>query len=138
VDGTHDHAHEIVYRDEFAIAFLNRFPTVLGYTLVAPIQHRVAVIDDFTVAEYCRLQEVIHRVGQALEQAVATERLYVLSLGSNQGNAHVHWHLAPLPPGVPYERQQLRAIDSPNGFLDIPPADLARLARQISEAIPPG
>lgn len=31
VDGTHDFPHGEIYRDEFAIAFLNRFPTQLGY-----------------------------------------------------------------------------------------------------------
>ena len=41
---------------------------------------------------------------------VPTERIYILSLGSQQGNAHVHWHVAALPPGVPYEEQQFRAL----------------------------
>ena len=41
---------------------------------------------------------------------VPTERLYLLALGSRQGNAHVHWHVAPLPPGVPYEKQQYAAL----------------------------
>ena len=27
-----------------------------------------------------------------------------------RANAHVHWHVAPLPPGVPYEQQQFRAV----------------------------
>ena len=38
-------------------------------------------------------------------EAAPTERLYLLSLGSHQGNAHVHWHIAPLPPGVPYAKR---------------------------------
>ncbi len=42
--------------------------------------------------------------------AVSTERLYGLSLGSHGGNAHVHWHVAPLPPGVPYREQQYAAL----------------------------
>ena len=43
------------------------------------------------------------------------ERLYVLCLGSLQGNRHVHWHLVPLPPGVPYEQQQVTALAPERG-----------------------
>ena len=50
-----------------------------------------------------------------------------MSLGSHQGNAHVHWHVAPLPPGVPYEEQQFAALmHEVNGYLDIPEADFVR------------
>jgi ATP adenylyltransferase len=72
---------------------------------VAPKEHRERVVDDFSDDEYPALQRVIHRVGRALSRAVPTERLYVLSLGSQEGNRHVHRHLAPLPPGVPFDKQ---------------------------------
>ena len=65
-----------------------------------------------------------------------TERLYVLSLGSQDGNSHVHWHLAPLPPGVPYGDQQFNALMAERtGYLDIPAADQAALARRIADAM---
>jgi hypothetical protein len=32
-----------------------------------------------------------------LAAVVPTERMYCLSLGSQECNAHVHWHIAPLP-----------------------------------------
>lgn len=67
---------------------------------------------DFTAEEYVRLQRVVYRVGEAIRRIVPTERLYILSLGSQVGNSHAHWHLAPLPPGVPFEEQQLAAIDT--------------------------
>src|SRR5207253_4887210 len=98
IDGTHDFPHAEIYRDDFAIAFLNRFPTQIGYSLVAPLEHRTQVVSDFSLQDYLRLQSLVHRVGTAITATVATERLYVLSLGSNQGNTHVHWHIAPLPP----------------------------------------
>jgi len=41
---------------------------------------------------------------------VPTERMYSLSLGSRQGNAHLHWHIAPAAPGVPYDQQQYHAL----------------------------
>jgi histidine triad (HIT) family protein len=78
------------------------YQTQLGYTLVAPRAHVEHVTGDFGEDEYAGLQRVVHRVGEAVRRAVPTERLYVLSLGSMQGNAHVHWHLVPLPPGVSY------------------------------------
>ena len=82
-----------------------------GYTLVAPKEHREAVTGDFSEDEYAALQRVVWRVGEAVRRAVSAERLYLLSLGSKQGNAHVHWHVAPLPAGVPYEEQQLAALE---------------------------
>ena len=129
--------HHVVYEDERAIAFLNRYPTTIGYTLVAPREHRVDVVRDFAETEFLELQRVVHRVGLAVCSAVETERLYVLSLGSNQGNAHVHWHLFPLPPGVPYEQQQLVALDWDEGrkVLDLDDDQQAELAATIRAAL---
>lgn len=122
---------QIVYEDDVAIVFLNRYPTLLGYTLVAPRQHREHVTGDFSPDEYLALQRVIYRTSEAIRRVVPTERLYVLSLGSQQGNRHVHWHLAPLPPGVPYDQQQIAALMVEAGILDIPPAEMAALAQRI-------
>jgi diadenosine tetraphosphate (Ap4A) HIT family hydrolase len=133
--GNPDYAHHVVYEDERTIAFLQRFQTLLGYVLVAPKEHREDVVRDFPEQEYLALQAVVHRVGRALCAAVPTERLYVLSLGSKQGNSHVHWHLAPLPPGVPFEQQQLAAIDSDLGF-DLSEDELEELAARIRAALP--
>jgi hypothetical protein len=66
-----------------------------------------------------------------VQEVVPTERLYVLSLGSQQGNRHVHWHVAPLPPGVVYADQQLAALSMTRGLLPIPPVEMAQLAQQI-------
>lgn len=61
-----------------------------GYTLVAPKEHREQVTGDLTLEEYVKLQSVLYRVAEAVRQVVPTERLYLLSLGSQQGNRHVH------------------------------------------------
>ena len=114
--------HPVVYRDDFAIAFLNRYPALPGYVLVAPIEHVEDVVADLDEAAYLRLQSLIYRLGRAVSSVLPTERLYVLSLGSKQGNAHVHWHVAPLPPGVPYDKQQFRALmHEEDGYLVVPP-----------------
>jgi diadenosine tetraphosphate (Ap4A) HIT family hydrolase len=81
--------------------------------------------------EFLALQRVVRRVAAAVSEVVPTERTYSLSLGSKQGNAHLHWHVAPLPPGVPYERQQYHALMMENGVLDVDDSSQAALARDI-------
>jgi diadenosine tetraphosphate (Ap4A) HIT family hydrolase len=88
------------------------------------------VTGDFEEDEYAELQRVVHRVGEAVRRAVPTERLYVLSLGSQQGNRHVHWHVAPLPPGIPFEGQQLAVLDRSDA-LDLTEGEQAELAARI-------
>lgn len=129
--GNPEYSHHVAFRDGTAVVFLSKYPSQLGHLLVAPIAHREHVLDDFTPDEYAALQRVVHRAGRALADIVPTERMYVLSLGSQQGNRHAHWHLVPLPPGVPYEAQQLEAMTEELGYLDVPDDELGALAAQI-------
>ena len=86
--------------------------------------------------EHLRIQSLVHRVGRAIAATLPTERLYVMSLGSNQGNAHVHWHVAPLPPGVPYEEQQFQALMlETKGYIDLAPSEHNDLARRIRSSL---
>ena len=82
-----------------------------------------------------RLQTLVHRVAKALKKIVATERVYVLSLGSQQANRHLHWHVAPLPPGVPLEKQQFQALMLENGMLKIDETEMRALAASIADAL---
>ena len=66
-----------------------------------------------------------------MRRTVPTERLYVLSLGSREANRHVHWHVAPLPPGVPFDEQQLEALSPERGVLDVPDEELAALGERL-------
>jgi ATP adenylyltransferase len=139
VAGDPDYRHHIVYEDDFAIAFLNKWPVLAGYTLVCPKAHREQVTGDFSEAEYLRLQALAWRIGEAVRCVVPTERLYILSLGSQQANRHVHWHVAALPPGVPPDEQQFAALDVTRaGVLRLGDAEMADLARRIGEALSPG
>ena len=131
VAGNPDYSHHVVYEDEIAIAFLNAFPTLYGYTLVCPREHREQVTGDFSLEEYLRFQEVLYRVAEAVRRAVPTERVYLLSLGSQEANTHVHWHVAPLPPGVPFDEQQIEALSWRGGILDLADDELAALAASI-------
>lgn len=138
ITGTHEVPHHVVYEDDVAIAFLNRYPPLYGYLLVAPKEHVEQVTGDFAEDEYVALQRVVHRAGEAVRRAVPTERLYVLSLGSQQANRHVHWHVAPLPPGVPFGEQQLEALSWQNGILELSEAEWEELANRIRDELPPG
>lgn len=133
--GNPAYQHHIIYENESAVAFLARYPTLYGYTLVAPKKHHEQVTGDFSVEEYLALQQFIFWIAEALRQTVPTERIYVLSLGSQQGNRHVHWHIAPLPPGVPYEEQQMEALSHSRGMLKLSDEEMAMLARKIREAM---
>jgi diadenosine tetraphosphate (Ap4A) HIT family hydrolase len=77
------------------------------------------------------LQRVVHRVARAVATVVPVERMYCLSLGSQQGNAHLHGHVAPLPPGAPDDRQQYYALMAENGVLDVDDSSQANLAQAI-------
>ncbi len=133
--GNPDYRHHIIYEDEIAVVFLNRYPILYGYTLVAPRQHRERVTGDFTREEYLSLQDLIYRVAEVLRQVVPTERMYILSLGSQQGNSHVHWHIAPLPPAVPLEKQQFEALRLEKGVLTLSEEEMASLAARIGHRI---
>ena len=124
--------HIVQQNDEFII-FLNKYPTLYGYTLVAPVKHKEQVTGDFSLDEYLALQRKIYQTAEAVRKSVNAERVYILSLGSQQGNRHVHWHIAPLPSGVPFKEQQIEALKIENGILDLPDDEMERLAKQIQE-----
>jgi len=53
-----------------------------------------------------------------------------LSLGSQQANSHVHWHVVPLPPGVPFEEQQYAMLDQ-NDYLSFSDDEACEIAERI-------
>jgi diadenosine tetraphosphate (Ap4A) HIT family hydrolase len=133
--GTPGYDHEVVHRDAESVAFLARYPVVRGHLLVAPTAHREHIVADIGEEEHARLQRVVHRIGRALTAVVVTERLYVLSLGSQQANRHIHWHLVPQPPGLPYEEQQTALFEPDRGWLDLPPEETAQIAAAVRDAL---
>ena len=127
--------HVVVDETDTAIAFLNRFPTLFGYTLVAPKRHVEEVTGDYSEAEYVELQTFIYRVAEAIRQVLAPERVYILSLGSQSANAHVHWHIAPLPPGVSLEHQQYYALMHEHGIIEMSAEDCSDFVKQVRTAL---
>ena len=51
-----DYPAHIVYEDERHIAFLDKYPRQVGFTLVTPKQHLEQITADFGVDEYLDLQ----------------------------------------------------------------------------------
>ncbi|MBF9071853.1 HIT family protein [Streptacidiphilus sp. NEAU-YB345] len=130
--GAPGYEHRIVYDDGDHVAFLDKHPTLYGKLLVTPRAHVEDTIGGFTEEGYLALQRVVHQVAGALAKVVETERMYIMSLGSMQGNAHVHWHIAPLPPGVPYHEQQFYALDwSTRGRLQLADDEADHLAERL-------
>jgi diadenosine tetraphosphate (Ap4A) HIT family hydrolase len=123
--------NHIIYQGKEYITFLNKYPMLYGYALVAPVDHKEQVTGDFSLEEYLSLQRAVYQVAEAVRRTVETERVYILSLGSQQGNRHIHWHIAPLPYGVPFKQQQLEALTTGNGILEIPESEMAELAEHI-------
>lgn len=130
-----ENPHHMVYEDDRAIVFLNKYPSLYGYTLVAPRQHLEQVTGNFPLEDYLALQTLIHQVAESIRAELQPERVYICSLGSQQANSHVHWHIAPLPLGVPFEKQQFQAMMIEKGVLDIPDEELVQFAARLAQRI---
>jgi diadenosine tetraphosphate (Ap4A) HIT family hydrolase len=87
--------------------------------------------------EYIGLQRLVYLVAEAVGEEVGAERMYIFTFGSNEGNPHVHWHVGPLPPGVPYEDQQGAWASWGMGVLKIPQEVMASLAARALSGMPP-
>jgi ATP adenylyltransferase len=125
----------IICEDDLSLVFLDAYPRAYGYALVAPKEHREQVTADFTIEEYIDLQQLVYRVSEAVREEVGAERMYIYSFGSNQGNSHAHWHVVPLPPGVPYDEQQGAWASWSKGVLRLPQEEMASLAESIGRRV---
>ncbi|GLX19797.1 MULTISPECIES: HIT family protein [Streptomyces] len=132
--GEPDYVHETVFEDEDHIAFMDRWPTLEGKVLVAPKAHIEHAVRDLDEAAYSRLMLFVRRIALAVEAVCDPERTYLYSLGSQQGNAHLHWHIAPLPHGTPYQEQQFHALMTENGVLNLPHDRTSTLTARLREA----
>jgi diadenosine tetraphosphate (Ap4A) HIT family hydrolase len=133
--GTGYEREQVVFEDADHIAFLDGYPTLYGKVLVAPKPHIEHVVGELPRQAFLELLAVVHRVAAAVEAVVPSERTYLLSLGSQQANAHVHWHIAPLPAGTPLERQQLHALMLEHGTIPWSVEHAADLAARLREAL---
>ncbi|MFF2331030.1 MULTISPECIES: HIT family protein [unclassified Streptomyces] len=135
VAGAPGAAHVTVYEDDQHVAFLDRYPTVPGKVLVAPKAHIEHAVRDLDELAFLRLMSVVRKVALAMETVVKPERTYLLSLGSQQGNAHLHWHIAGLPAGTPYRHQQFHALMAENGVLSFTDEEAVALGERLRTAL---
>lgn len=68
LSGNERYEHHVVAETESAIAFLNRFPTLFGYVLVAPKEYREQVTGDFKEEEYLDLHRLIFNVSEGMRK----------------------------------------------------------------------
>jgi histidine triad (HIT) family protein len=127
-------AHHVVAEDDDTIVFLSKYPTLPGYCLVSPKAHIEDLAEGISQDHYLRLQATVHQLARALKRVFDAERVYVLSLGSQQGNSHLHWHVVPLPKGLPYEQQQYHALMAEHGVLAYSQTEMADMAARIRTA----
>jgi diadenosine tetraphosphate (Ap4A) HIT family hydrolase len=136
LEGHPDYPGHRFYEDEDTVAFLARYPTLLGHALVAPKRHAEMLVEDLNLKEYVRLQRVVYRVAKAISAVLPTERVYVLSLGrKDAADAHVHWHVAPVPPGAGYDERQHHALVTGSPAIDVTEPDQVALALALRHEI---
>jgi histidine triad (HIT) family protein len=132
--GNPDYRHHIVAEDADTIIFLSKYPTLRGYCLVCPKAHVEDLAEELPAGEYLALQRKVRRLARVLKRQFDAERIYVLSLGSQAANAHLHFHVVPLPRGVPLREQQYHALMVEHGVLQIADGEMAAMAQQIGDA----
>jgi diadenosine tetraphosphate (Ap4A) HIT family hydrolase len=135
IDQVPGYEHVTVYETDTAIAFLNKIPTLFGYILIAPKSHLEQVTGSFTQSEYLDLQQFIYQVSEAVRIVLQPERVYILSLGSQSANAHVHWHIASLPHDVPLEEQQYNALMHENGAIETNMQEMEQYAKEVRDEL---
>lgn len=127
--------HVEVFSTGSHIVFLDRYPTLFGRLMVAPKRHLEDVTNDFDEAAFLSIQKLIFHTAEAVRRTLSPERVYILSLGSQAANAHVHWHIAPLPPGVPLAQQQYHALMHEYGAIETSTEEQTDYAQQIRELL---
>ncbi|MFJ9448636.1 HIT family protein [Kitasatospora sp. NPDC101235] len=111
------------------------WPVLPGKLLVVPKRDLEHVVTDLTEQDYLAIMRTVRLVALAAEAVLGGERTYLFPLGSQSGNSHLHWHIARLPHGIPYEQQQFDALAFTNGVITYTQTERADLADQLRQAI---
>lgn len=114
--------HKIAETDDF-LAFLDVFPIAPGHTLVIP-KKEVDYIFDLEDDLYSGLMQFAKKIAPAIEKVVPCKRIGVSVIGLEVPHAHVH--LIPL--------NSMADMDFASK-LKMEPEELARIAREIREAL---
>lgn len=88
-------AAEVVFEDEFVVAFLDRSPLFHGHTLVVPRQH-VVTLADLPAALIGPFWRRVQHISRALPDAVGADGTFVANNNVvSQSVAHLHVHVVP-------------------------------------------
>ncbi len=122
-----------ITREDLAAAFLNPYQSREGATLVVPTRHAPTVLD-LTEPEAEALARLVRRIARAVHDAFDVAGLNIFQnngAASGQTIPHYHVHVMPRYPGEePDELFGRRAVL-------VPFAERVRLARTISDHLPP-
>ena len=87
-------AHE-VWRDDVAVAFLDRRPVFEGHVLVVPVGH-VVTLADLPVTAVGPFFERVQRIAAAVPAALGADGTFVANNNIvSQSVAHLHVHVVP-------------------------------------------
>jgi ATP adenylyltransferase len=93
-----DRANLVVWRGNFSLVLLNRFPYANGHLLVSPLRHAAELVD-LQPAEHLEIMEALERLTVVLRELIKTQGFNIgLNLGEVAGAGvpgHLHWHLVP-------------------------------------------
>jgi histidine triad (HIT) family protein len=96
---TGDEAADEVYRDDLAVAFLDRRPLFPGHVLVVPARH-VETLPDLDAAEIAPLFAVVQRLSTVVPQALGSQGTFVaMNNVVSQSVPHLHVHVVPRTKG---------------------------------------
>ncbi len=97
-EGMSDKAHLLLFRDQWTVVLLNRFPYANGHLLLAPRRH-LSDLGDLAPDEQLRLMHMLAHCTAILRRHLQPQGVNIgLNLGRAAGAGiedHLHFHLVP-------------------------------------------
>lgn len=88
----------LLYRNEYCMVLLNRYPYTSGHVMVAPLRH-VSQFEELSAEENCAIMNEAQKIVMILKDVVAAEGFnigYNINEVSGAGHAaHLHLHIVP-------------------------------------------
>jgi len=116
----------LIYEDEYVIAFLDINPISEGHTLVIPKKH-IETIFDISDEEITILFKIVKRVAIAVKKGINAEGIVITQrngIAAGQRVPHLHVHIIPR-----FREQMFRQIERIHGLSE---EELDNVAKKIS------